>query len=579
MKTNQTQRAFNLTELLVVVAIILILVSVLIVGVQSIYANAMQLKCQHRLEQIGHALEMYSSSHGDTLPKSWDPYSGRLWYQTLAAGYLTDYKVLACPSVGGIPVVEGGGGAVDPAARDNVDDLLEVLRWLKDKQEATGGWTDTKGGYHTGVSGLALMTFFGFGCTDKYPPEFAETVRKAINHLCSPSVQQKTDADGKKGWFIVHGYKYMYTQPICTMALCGAARVCQDPALRRQARDSAQLGFDFIVDRQSDEGPFGYYGPLDWYDNYWRGDTSLTAWGMQAIAAGRVAGLSPTNTTWSEIDAKVQDYLQVGGCMDSSGRSSYWFNAANHGSGGVAMTPLSMTSRMLTGGNSSDAHAILQADYLMNGNRYIDHAVARDAEGKPINYHIYYASLALFRMGGDYWAKWYKGDSTTPSGWEGYPALVLKRKQNGGTDSEGNPMAFWEIDTCWADACGNSAVTGTAAGGRVFTTCMAAMALEAAFEEHWIDPSWTPPGGDCSYGYNNRLGKNRRTPAADTILVMDYEHWEIDHDDIDVESNDDIHHIAARHSGRANALMGDHHVRAFPPEEVTAAMWTLEQDN
>ena len=576
MKTSRTQRAFNLTELLVVVAIILILVSVLIVGVQSIYANAMQLKCQHRLEQIGHALEMYSSSHGDTLPKSWDPYSGRLWYQTLAAGYLTDYKILACPSVGVMPVVEGGG-AIDPAARDNVDDLLEVLRWLKDKQEKSGSYegawrykTDgSTTGHYKGVTGLALLTFFGFGCTDKHPPEFSETIRKAIQYLCSPAAQQKDDTDGNKGWFTVGGYKIMYEQAICTMALCGAARICQDAQIKQAARHSAQLGLDYTLRKRPQHG--GYYYGGEAPDG--KADTSLCGWVYQSIAAARVSGINPTEMTWSEVEQMTQQYLDE--CMGAQGGSCYWYYPPYTGSGQVGMTPISLTARVLNGGGPGDPDSVLQANWLVTSNRHINQAILRDGKN---NYHLYYKSLALFRMGGDYWSKWYEGGAGTPAGWEGYPKLVLKHKQNGGTDDDGNPMAFWETDTCYPDACGNPAVSGTAAG-RVYTTCMAAMTHEAAFEEHWIDPTRTPPGGRCSYGYNNRLGKNRRTPAADTILVMDYEHWEIDHDDIDVESNDDIHHIAARHSGRANALMGDHHVRAFPPEEITAAMWTLEQDN
>jgi prepilin-type processing-associated H-X9-DG protein len=575
MRRKSTARAFSLTELLIVVSVVLVLMAILIVSTQAVHSHAMRLKCQHRLEQIGHALHMYSSGNHGLMPKAWDMYSGQLWYQTLAQEHLTDWNVLGCPSVGIPPSVSGGGAGTAPGARENVNDLLEVLRWLKDNQEDNGSWRDTSGSYHTGVTGLALLAFFGFGCTDKNPPEFAETVRKAIDYLCSPTVQQKTDADGKKGWFIVHGYKYMYTQPICVMALCGAARVCTDSALREEARQAAQLGFDFIVDRQSDEGAFGYYGPLDSYQGYWRGDTSTTAWGMQSIAAARVAGLDPTNTTWPEISAKIEDYLQIGGCMDSSGRSSYWFNAANHGSGGLAMTPLSLTSRMLNGGKPSDPLAVLQADYLMDGNRYINHAVARDAEGKPINYHIYYACLALYRMGGSYWTRWYEGGTSTPSNWEGYPKLVLKRKQSAGVDPEGNSMAFWENDTCWADACGNPAVTGTRAGGRVFTTCMAALALESAFEEHWIDPSWTPVGGTCSYGYNNRLGQSRRSVAADTILVMDYEHWEIDRDDIDVEKNDGPELIAPRHGGLTNALLGDGSVRALDPDQIDKNRFTL----
>ena len=583
VKQTGRKRATSLTELMVVVVVILVLLSVLLISIDSVYSSAMRLRCQHRLEQIGYALQMYASAYQDTYPKPWDMYSGQLWYQTLVRGYLDSPTILACPTVGEPPLdAEGKEGEFDTGPRDNADPLLEALFWLKDKQEKSGTYKGrwsykkegTTTGWHSATTGLAILCFFGFGCTDRQPPEFAETLRSAVEYITSATAQQKTDASGQKGKWTVNG-KTMYTQAICVMATCAAYRMCADPGLREKARAAAQLGFDYIVDRTPYEGAFGYEGALPWYNDYWRGDTSIAGWCYQAIAAARVAGLNPTNSTWAEVNAKTQRYL-TDHCMDSKGRSSYWYNVADPRASddiGVAMTPISLTARMLNGGKPGDTLAKLQADWLVGSNRHIQRAILRDGKN---NYHLYYKSLALFRMGGDYWSNWYKGGSSTPSGWTGYPDLVLKHKQPAGTDSAGNPMAFWEDDTCIADGCGNSAVSGLVVG-RVFTTAIAALTLEAAFEEHWIDPSWTPAGGRCSYGYNNRLGTEHGGPAADTILVMDYGHWQIDHDTVDVESNDDESLIALRHSGKANALLGDGRVVPLTVGQIFPGMWTPER--
>jgi len=573
VRPDRKARGFSLTELLVVVAVILILMAVLIVGTEAIYSNAMQLRCQHRLEQIGHALQMYSSDHHGLLPKAWDMYSGKLWYQAIGA-HLDNWDVLACPSVGVPPPRGSGEGGFDTSGRENVDPMLEALRWLKEKQDPAGYWNYHSDGRTTGaykgVTGLALLTYFGFGCTDRYPPEFTGTIRKAIDYLCSPSVQQKTDADGNKGWFTVGGYKIMYTQPICTMALCAAARICQDAELKQKAREAAQLGLDYILRKRPSHGGYYYGGP----GPEGMADTSICGWVYQCIAAARVTGIQPTELSWAQVDSMIDQYLEES--INTQGASTYWYYPPyTSSSGSTSMTAISLTARMLCGGSSSDPTAKLQADWLTNGNRHINLIIQRDGKN---NYTNYYMSLGLFRMGGDYWNRWYKGGAGAPAGYEGYPKLILKHKQPGGTDAEGNLLAFWDSDTCYPDHTNNPRVSGLDYG-RTYTTCMAVLALEAAFEEHWIDASWTPTGGECSYGYNNRLGKSRKRPAADTILVMDYENWEIDHDEVEVDRNDGPEKIAARHGGRANCLLGDGRVRALRPDDVTAAMWTLEGDN
>ena len=55
-------RGFSLTELLVVVAVILVLVSILIIGTEAVYSRAMRLKCTHRMEQFWQACLMYASA-------------------------------------------------------------------------------------------------------------------------------------------------------------------------------------------------------------------------------------------------------------------------------------------------------------------------------------------------------------------------------------------------------------------------------------------------------------------------------------------------------------------------------------
>ncbi len=60
MKTN---RAFSLTELLVVIAVIGILASLLLTVTGQVWTSAQTVACQHRLEQIGKACQLYATQH------------------------------------------------------------------------------------------------------------------------------------------------------------------------------------------------------------------------------------------------------------------------------------------------------------------------------------------------------------------------------------------------------------------------------------------------------------------------------------------------------------------------------------
>src|SRR5258706_10834022 len=65
MKRRSTSyRAFTLVELLVVIAIIAILVAVLLPVLAAVRRQAVQLRCQSNLRQIGQAMTMYTQQYG-----------------------------------------------------------------------------------------------------------------------------------------------------------------------------------------------------------------------------------------------------------------------------------------------------------------------------------------------------------------------------------------------------------------------------------------------------------------------------------------------------------------------------------
>ena len=306
-------------------------------------------------------------------------------------------------------------------------DILAALRWLKKVQEEDGSWNGKRWGGSsagpTASTGLALLAFLGYGCTDKEPAEFAATVKKAMNYLVA--AQDKSAA--KKGWF----GERMYGQGICTMALAEAYGMTRS----RKVKEAAQNGLDYILRAQPADGGFGYTGAGN--------DTSVTGFQIQAVKAAITCDLNVPK----EARAKVENFLQR--CVNADGSTSY-AAAQSPGAGGTgtpSMTAASLTGRLFMGHKRTDADVVAQAKWLAADN-YV-------AIGQEVNnlYSIYYLSLSMFNMGGAYWKNWNAVFNT-----------ALRAKQ----EKEGPEAGSWA----------HGGFKYGAHGGRVYTTAMACLALE-----------------------------------------------------------------------------------------------------
>jgi len=316
-------------------------------------------------------------------------------------------------------------------------DILAGLRWLKKVQnKETGGWDcrkwDGNRGADQGVSGLALLAFLGFGCTDKQPTEFASTVRKAIQYLVK--VQQTDGGDGadsKKGWF----GERMYTQGICTMALAEAYAMTG----RRDCERAAQMGLDYILRKQPTWGAFGYTGPGN--------DTSVTGFQLQALKAAYVAGLKVPK----EARERAERFLRI--CMAKNYSTPYRIDASREvqGGGTPTMTAASLTGRLFLGHKRDAPDCEGQANYLIGNDQHV--MAGKQAANL---YFIYYLSLSMFNMGGKYWKSWNNAFN-----------LPLRAKQV----KAGADMGSWPTE----------GFRYGGHGGRVFTTAMACLALEVYF--------------------------------------------------------------------------------------------------
>jgi hypothetical protein len=349
----------------------------------------------------------------------------------------------------------GGGGADTEAA------VSAALRWLARHQSADGGWKLTgyteacargrtcapNPGYDDfgfGVSGLALLAFLGAGHTPASAEthdgiRFGEVVRKGLAKL-----MEAQDPQGCVG--SRNSQKMMYNHLIGTQALAEAHALVGG----NEYREAARRAFDFTIAAQNPGAAWRYIPRSN--DN----DTSILGWGASALKAGEAAGFAVPRAA-SEGVSSWLDQVE-----DEWGRMGY----THKGTGKVfvpglneqydhheALAAIGLLSRLFMVKERTDLRFGKAADLLLRDLPRWD-GTATDL------YYTYYGSAALFQFDGPSGARW--------RSWNAALRKALLPSQNGA--GTGCRAGSWEPIDRWAGE-----------GGRIYTTAMAALALQTYY--------------------------------------------------------------------------------------------------
>jgi len=345
-----------------------------------------------------------------------------------------------------------GGGAASESA------VLAALRWFKRHQNAEGFWSlyhyfdecklappcehfnDFKRGnnkkYQDGerncATGFALLCFLGAGHTHK-AGKFRQQVANGLAFM-------KGSQEGNGSYCIV-GYQHA----IATMAVCEAYGMTKSAELK----EIAQKAVDFSLQQQNKDGylAWNYSGPSP------RNDTSVTGWQTMAMKSAKSAGLDIGNSFEG-----IKNFLEKvtppikGGPSEPmlDGYVKYTYNSATDttsSSGNLRLTAIGMLARVFIGEDTDGvmlrAHANTQLAKLPSKKR-MDF------------YRLYYATLAMFQMGGEYWKAWN----------ERMKEMLLDTQRKGGC-ADGS----WDADK----------VSYGSAGGRIFSTAVGCLSLEVYY--------------------------------------------------------------------------------------------------
>ncbi|MFT5130710.1 MAG: hypothetical protein ACI8W8_004341 [Rhodothermales bacterium] len=253
------------------------------------------------------------------------------------------------------------------------DAVQRALRWLARVQMDDGSWERGPA-----ITGLALLCFLAHGDTPM-SEEFGITVQKSMQWLAATMPADGRPVPGKHGGVYDHG--------IVTYALCEAYGMTRIPMLRV----AAENGLAVIIKGQQCDGGWNYN-----YDDKGRWDLSVSAWQMQALKAGYVAGLESPG---------LCDAMELAKAFTARASNGETFGYSKP-VGSRNLTGAGTLCLQILGAGKSGA-AVAGTEYLMD-TRLAKFAAARNdwkAQGGPL-YGWYYDTQAAFHAGRKSWEAW-----------------------------------------------------------------------------------------------------------------------------------------------------------------------------
>ena len=267
-----------------------------------------------------------------------------------------------------------GGGAQygDPKTEAAV---MKALRWLKLHQNRDGSWP----GIRPASTGLAILTYLAHGETPS-SPEFGKTVERGLENLinCIAVKDGKTVMNGSDG----NEYAFL----IGTYALCEAYGMTKNP----NARAAAEKTLSRIIKGQSPTGGWDYkINPKSKRD-----DMSFAGWALQAIKAGKMAGI--------HLDGMDECIKKAIKCLQTRNFKNGGFNyTANGNPTGLTATGC-LAMQLLGYSNTKEVKEAL--DFMRDWKPSFDpkdlpKGKSEAAAGNCPQYYCYYATQCKYQAG------------------------------------------------------------------------------------------------------------------------------------------------------------------------------------
>ena len=334
-------------------------------------------------------------------------------------------------------LTRGGAQYGDPTTEAAV---MKALRWLKIKQNSDGSWPGVK----AASTGFAILTYLAHGETPN-SKEFGETVQRGLDWLIN-SVYEKggttyiAGADGNEYGFLIAMY-----------ALCEAYGMTKNP----NAREVAEKGLTRIIAGQTATGGWNY--KLAKTTTAAPDDISYGGWAMQALKAGKMAGIHP-----SGMDECIKKAIKCLKTRNFNKQAGFVYRPGSRGGGLGGVGCLCM--QLL--GHAKESEVANALDVMRDWLPTFDKK--HMSGGSCSQYYSYYASQCKYQAGMvkgatpanfTLWKKWNLAMKNL------YPkAIILDKKADGSPltvkdpNGKDRPVGHWEntdvhttrpvMDTC-----------------------------------------------------------------------------------------------------------------------------------
>jgi|SRR5262245_19821960 len=347
-----------------------------------------------------------------------------------ALSILVTLIVLTAPAPGAprLPVTPGenrmqllkerGGNAESEAA------VARGLAWIAKQQQKEGSWVfDGSSKDHIAATGMALLPFIAAGETHKTGMKYKKVASDGVEWLTG-----KLNDDGS-----FSGTTNAYAHAIATIALCDAARVAKDDALKAKAKRAA----DYVVKAQAKNGSWGYVAGTE-------GDTSIVGWQVQALKAAELAGIEFDKAA---VYGKADQFL-LSVSTDRGAKYGYREKGASE-----TLTPVALLSRYsmetLVSRDDAFARGVAFLKAFPPQKEYYD------------TYYYFYATRVMHRFDGDEWHKVWNPKMRD--------MLIDLQDKTIGADAAGS----WKKDQGFIGA----------SCGRLGTTCLAVLTLQVYYRD------------------------------------------------------------------------------------------------
>jgi hypothetical protein len=336
-----------------------------------------------------------------------------------------------------------------------------ALNWLFRHQGSAGNWSLQFAQHCTGqpckgqgdekadpaATGLALLPFLAAGQTHKSRGPYRQTINKGLAWLIKNQSSDGNLAPNVKN-------KPMYSHGIAAIALCEAYGMTQDEFVGIPARRAIA----YIEQAQNKRTGGWRYLPGD------SGDTSVLGWQVMALKSAQMAGLG--------VDTNGLESIRKWLNSVAKGEHEGLFSYVPYQDATPTMTAVGQLCYQYLGANRDDPRMIEGKDYLSNN--------PPDNSSTRNSYYWYYATMVMHNFLGPEWDAWNR---------------QMRRVLIESQEKEGCAMGSWDPENPTTDAWGTQ-------GGRLMTTCFAALTLEVyyrylplyQFRSPEGEPAKTPPG-------------------------------------------------------------------------------------